>query len=245
MMNRADLIFHIAKRDGLEFVFTSGSALQYPAHTHISVYTITVVRQGIVRLNRQYSTDTYPAGAVYVVPPHEPHSPVYTDAFDIVSLCIDKNHFSKMSRTALSTTCLKHANRLHELNLLCPDTIERFLAAIDAIYDTNIVAEKTPITAPKVLATWELQASEHIGFQAKQTSRFHFIRKFKREMGITPHQYIVQSRIRAVKQLLTTGIPIADAAAQAGFCDQSHLNRWFNRSIGITPQQYKKSCFFF
>lgn len=243
-MTKADLFFHIAKQDGLEFVFTSGNALRYPAHTHISVYTITVVRQGIVRLTRQHSTDIYPSGSVYVVAPYESHSPVYTDAFDIVSLCIDKNHFFKMSRSALSTNCLKYANRLMEQNLLCPDTVQRLLAGIDNIYESNNAADKTPIIPPKMLEAWELRISEQIASQVQQLSRFHFIRKFKSEMGITPHQYIVQSRIREVKKLLTTETPIADAAAQAGFCDQSHLNRWFSRSIGITPQRYKKSCFF-
>lgn len=243
-MNRADLFFHIAKQCGLEFVFTLGNALRYPAHTHISVYTITAVRQGIVRLTRQCSTDIYPAGSVYVVAPYESHSPVYTDTFDIVSLCIDKNHFYTMGRSSLATNCLKYSNILMAQNLLCSETAQRLLTGIESIYDTNIAVDKTPVIPPKILEAWDPQIFEQKARQVQQLSRFHFIRKFKNEMGITPHQYIVQSRIRKVKKLLATGTPIVDAAAQAGFCDQSHLNRWFNRSIGITPQQYKKSCFF-
>lgn len=244
-MNRADLFFHIGKQDGLEFVFASGNALRYPAHIHISVYTITVVRQGIVQLTRQCSTDIYSAGSVYIVAPYEYHSPFYTDKFDIVSLCIDKNHFLKMGRFSLATSCMKYANHLVEQNLLCPDTVQRLLVGINCICDTKIFADEASIIPPKILEVWGAQTFEQTFSQTHQWSRFHFIRKFKSEMGITPHQYIVQSRIREVKKLLTTEMPIADAAAQAGFCDQSHLNRWFNRNIGITPQRYKKSCFFF
>ncbi|WP_321872663.1 AraC family transcriptional regulator [Burkholderia ubonensis] len=72
-------------------------------------------------------------------------------------------------------------------------------------------------------------------------SRFQLLRGFARELGITPHAYLIQSRARLARALLARGHPIADAAAEAGFADQSHLTRAFARQFGITPGQFAQA----
>lgn len=72
-----------------------------------------------------------------------------------------------------------------------------------------------------------------------QTSPYHFLRLFKQSMGVTPHQYILQSRIDRAKYLLrSSNLSIADIALRVGFCDQSHLTRCFKRILGLTPKQF-------
>lgn len=67
----------------------------------------------------------------------------------------------------------------------------------------------------------------------------HLIRSFKQAMGVTPHTYIQARRTALAKQLLRTSAP-ADAAASAGFADQSHLTRWMKACYGTTPAVYRK-----
>lgn len=69
-------------------------------------------------------------------------------------------------------------------------------------------------------------------------SRFQLLRGFAREVGITPHAYLVQRRVCLARQLLANGQTPAQAAAQAGFADQSHMTRGFIRYLGITPGRY-------
>jgi AraC-like DNA-binding protein len=69
-------------------------------------------------------------------------------------------------------------------------------------------------------------------------SRYHLIRAFSKEYGLPPHAYANQLRLIAAKRLLAAGQSPADAAASAGFYDQSHLNRAFKRAYGITPGTY-------
>jgi AraC-like DNA-binding protein len=71
-------------------------------------------------------------------------------------------------------------------------------------------------------------------------SRYQLIRGFAREFGLTPHAYIVQRRIALARRLIRLGHSAADAALQAGFCDQSHLNRCFVRQFGVTPHRYAR-----
>ncbi len=70
-------------------------------------------------------------------------------------------------------------------------------------------------------------------------SRFQLLRGFAREVGITPHAYLVQRRVCVARRLLAEGLTPAQAAIQAGFADQSHLTRAFVRHLGITPARYR------
>jgi AraC-like DNA-binding protein len=69
-------------------------------------------------------------------------------------------------------------------------------------------------------------------------SRFQFLRGFARDTGLPPHAYLVQRRIALAHQLIARGAALADAAAGAGFADQSHMTRAFVRAFGVTPAQY-------
>lgn len=70
---------------------------------------------------------------------------------------------------------------------------------------------------------------------------FQLIGLFKRTVGLTPHAYLTQLRLKAAIRYLKTGAPIADAALASGFYDQSALTRHFKRSFGITPLQYQRA----
>jgi AraC-like DNA-binding protein len=70
-------------------------------------------------------------------------------------------------------------------------------------------------------------------------SRFQVLRGFAREVGITPHAYLVQRRVRLAQQLLANGQIPAQAAVQVGFADQSHMARAFVRQLGVTPARYR------
>ena len=72
-------------------------------------------------------------------------------------------------------------------------------------------------------------------------SRFQLLRAFARELDTTPHAYLVQRRLAVARALLDAGATIADAAAAAGFADQSHLTRLFRRCMGFTPALYARS----
>jgi len=71
-------------------------------------------------------------------------------------------------------------------------------------------------------------------------SPFHLVRVFTRAVGLSPHQYLVQTRIRHATRLLAQGLPCSFVAAMTGFADQSHLTTQFKRYLGITPASYQR-----
>lgn len=70
---------------------------------------------------------------------------------------------------------------------------------------------------------------------------FQLIHLFKRTVGLTPHAYLTQLRLKAALRQLKADAPIAEAALASGFYDQSALTRHFKRSFGITPLQYQRA----
>jgi AraC family transcriptional regulator len=68
----------------------------------------------------------------------------------------------------------------------------------------------------------------------------YFASLFKQAMGISPHQYVIQQRVkRSAEMLKRTDLAIADIALQVGFSSQSHLTQQFKRITGITPRQVR------
>jgi AraC family transcriptional regulator len=74
--------------------------------------------------------------------------------------------------------------------------------------------------------------------QAVYMSPYHFARLFKESTGQSPHQYVVEARVRKARDLLTTGkFTISEVAYHVGFTDQSHLTRHFKRVFGLPPMR--------
>jgi AraC-like DNA-binding protein/quercetin dioxygenase-like cupin family protein len=68
--------------------------------------------------------------------------------------------------------------------------------------------------------------------------RFALLRQFRREVGLPPHAYLTQVRLREARRQLRAGSSPALVAAEVGFVDQSHLIKRFRSAFGITPGQY-------
>ncbi|MGF6173056.1 AraC family transcriptional regulator [Ensifer sp. 4252] len=77
--------------------------------------------------------------------------------------------------------------------------------------------------------------------RAADLSRFQVVRGFSRAFGLTPHAYLVQRRIDLARRLIARGVPLAEAAAEGGFADQSHMTRIFVRKYGISPGAYAEA----
>ncbi|CAG9247827.1 AraC family transcriptional regulator [Paraburkholderia unamae] len=69
--------------------------------------------------------------------------------------------------------------------------------------------------------------------------RFHFLRRFKQTIGMTPHAWLLRLRLERACSLLARGKPtIAEVAQGVGFYDQSHFNRAFRQAFGVAPSAY-------
>jgi len=83
-----------------------------------------------------------------------------------------------------------------------------------------------------------------LGLLARETSasRYQVIRAVHASIGLTPTVYMIQLRVERAKELIRLGMPLANAALEAGFADQSHLTRAMRARFGVTPAALRKSA---
>jgi AraC family transcriptional regulator len=74
-------------------------------------------------------------------------------------------------------------------------------------------------------------------------SRFHFLRRFKNTLGVTPLRFVLEQRTAAARRLLEdTSLPLAEVASAVGFSSQSHLCAAMRRFAGLTPGQWRRAA---
>jgi len=73
-------------------------------------------------------------------------------------------------------------------------------------------------------------------------SPFHFLRLFSDVLGVTPHQYLLRSRLRhAARRLADDDSPITEIAYDVGFGDLSNFVRTFRRAAGTSPKKFRRA----
>lgn len=75
-----------------------------------------------------------------------------------------------------------------------------------------------------------------------ELSPFHFLRLFSGVLGVTPHQYLMRSRLRHAARLLADDEkPVTDVAYDVGFGDLSNFVRTFHRAAGVSPRKFREA----
>lgn len=69
----------------------------------------------------------------------------------------------------------------------------------------------------------------------------HFSKMFRKSMGKSPHQYVVQQRVQFAKDMLSSmDLRIIDVALACGFKTQQHFARIFRKISGLSPTEYQR-----
>ena len=72
----------------------------------------------------------------------------------------------------------------------------------------------------------------------------YFHNLFQKHMGQTPHEYLLEKRLNAAKELLTgSDMSMVNIAAECGFSSQSYFNAVFKKHCGTTPLKYRQHAF--
>ncbi|WP_028240067.1 helix-turn-helix transcriptional regulator [Stutzerimonas azotifigens] len=69
----------------------------------------------------------------------------------------------------------------------------------------------------------------------------HFHVQFKDSVGLTPHQYLLKTRLDHASRLLReSGLPLVRIAEECGFSSQSALTTAMRRYLGLTPGRLRQ-----
>jgi AraC-like DNA-binding protein len=127
---------------------------------------------------------------------------------------------------------------------------ERLLSALDLLFSRHTKPAVSPVPTlrnPQAVRRAVEYLSEHCDRNvalcelaaAAEIDGFLLTREFTRSIGIPPHAYHLQQRVRAAQQHLAAGESVTDVAQHLGFADQAHMTRLFKRIVGVTPGRYR------
>ena len=72
-------------------------------------------------------------------------------------------------------------------------------------------------------------------------SKYHLSREFKKYIGFSPNQYLIELRLSEAKLMLeTTSIPAYKIGAAVGIADENNFISLFRKKTGMTPSAYRK-----
>ena len=114
--------------------------------------------------------------------------------------------------------------------------------------DTAVASIPGPRLAPKQVRAVQCYVGDHLDGRialaelaaAAGLSPFHFLRAFKRSVGLTPGQYVLDRRMERARTLLKSGaMSVAEVGLCVGFAHASHFTRAFRRSAGVSPSVFR------
>lgn len=74
-------------------------------------------------------------------------------------------------------------------------------------------------------------------------SEYHFIRMFKKEIGYTPHEYIIKTKINNAKIMLkSSNLTIKEIAYKCGFSSESAFSNCFKKNTGMTALEFRNAA---
>ena len=76
-------------------------------------------------------------------------------------------------------------------------------------------------------------------------NKYYMAHEFKKHMGISPINYLIERRIKECKSLLaTTSLSIAEISETVGFSSQSYFAQMFKKNTNMSPKQYRDQQLF-
>ncbi|WP_080873602.1 AraC family ligand binding domain-containing protein [Oceanobacillus timonensis] len=245
-----------------------GITQKFAAHFH-DYYVIGFIEEGERQLTCQGKEFTIYPGDVLIFNPYDTHSCEQVDGGTLDYRCINvKTDIMKKAVLEIQgeeilpyfqETVLYQsevASTLKELHLKIAveeDAFKKeelFLYLLEELIQINsdLTIPETGSESSQKVKTISNYLQEHYNHKISLQelsdltgwSKYHLLRSFTKQKGISPYSYLQTVRVNHAKKLLEQGIKPIEAAFLTGFSDQSHLTKLFKSMIGLTPKQYMK-----
>lgn len=149
---------------------------------------------------------------------------------DDVKNLIDKLFYLKNSKIVELENSRELSNeRLNEL--LLSSEKSQFVQVYDPIYRAKAIIEEK--VNSRELDFQNVAGSVYMGYE-------NFRRRFKIQVGLSPNQYFIKTKIEKAKEmLLYTNLEIKEIAEKLGFEDPYYFSRIFKDKVKVSPANYR------
>jgi AraC-like DNA-binding protein len=241
---------------------------QFPAHVHES-YTLGMVTRGQRYIHVAGQDYLIHEKEGFIISPLIPHScgPAAEEGHDYRIISVDTGRMKDAAADVIGRECLPVFScvRLYNESL-----ISRLINLLNTVSQIGTAWEKELHSLLVDLVTWHADGVDEASITRARTdlarqarafldanlrrtvtleelaeemhvSPFYVDRVFREVIGVPPHVYQLQTRVkRAAETLVKTG-SILEASYYFGFADQSHFSRIFKKNVGVSPGRFLKT----
>ncbi len=230
----------------IEFVLSENIDKNFDSHNHVGHYVISMVMQGTVAVCLENREVMCYRGDMFIIPPYVIHSVRQGRDARLLSMCMGTAFIEETDLETAEGIVQELLREAAEQGIFGKEQGEKLLAFVRTVYQLRDKERKEMDAGIKILAdkiTSHPEQEQPIETLAADifVSKYYLIRKFRSGVGMTPHQFCIQNRIRKSQRLLDEEKTISRIAAEMGFYDQSHFDKAFQRIVGISPSEYVHS----
>lgn len=230
----------------IEFVLSENIDKHFDSHNHVGHYVISVVMQGTVTFCLENRETACYRGDMFFIPPYAVHSVRQGRDAQLLSMCIGTAFIEESDLETAEEVFRELSGDAAAQGIFGKEQEDKLLASVREVYRLRDNERKEMDAGIKVLAdkiTSHPEQELPIETLAADifVSKYYLIRKFRNSIGMTPHQFCIQNRIRKSQGMLDEEKTISRIAAEMGFYDQSHFDKAFQKIVGISPSEYARS----
>lgn len=226
-----------------------------PRHVHVN-WEFIYCTSGNGRLILDSGTIPYAPGDIIIIPPMCRHQNVSESGFTNVYLTIqttiipktdpfkihdDSNHFILDAFNACFAYFSRESNRnSHLLSAYADLIVHLILDVLNAPILSPIVKDIVNM----IINNYPDESFQLDEYLHSLPFNYDYLRKlFKKEMKLTPHNYLLNTRLNAAAERLiakdTRSISITKVAHYCGFHDPLYFSRLFKKKFGRSPSEYQ------
>ena len=230
----------------IEFVLSENIDKHFDSHNHVGHYVISVVMQGFVTVCLENKEATCYRGDMFIIPPYAIHSVRQGKDTRLLSMCMGTAFMEDTDMETAEGIVQDLLRNAVAQGIFGKEQGEKLLASVRTVYRFRDNGSKEIEAGIKILAD-KITSHPEQGLSIETlaadifVSKYYLIRKFKSSIGMTPHQFCIQNRIRKSQGMLDEEKTVSRIAAEMGFYDQSHFDKAFQRIVGISPSEYARS----
>lgn len=246
-------IIKFYEKGSIEILYGQSSHC-FPLHSHES-FCLGVITNGTALFTINNTKCLLKESMAFIIPSNTGISITADSNYDYITICFKNNLKKRVENVKFNKYFIK-MDSTEEILVLCDifkkdNDEDKFLTSIlklinsaiepDSLLENNqsneIVALVSEYIRKNAAEKFNLDEIAKLSF----LSKYHLIRIFKKEMGVTPYQYYIQAKMRIIKVEIFDSQSETNLAMDLNLSDESHLCKLFKKQMGISIQDYKKN----
>lgn len=226
----------------------------FPLHSHES-FCVGAIKKGEALFNINNTEKVIKENMVYIVPSNTGISINADSEYNYITICF-KNDLKRKVKNIKFSNYFIETNLGEEISHLCDifkrnndeeELLNSILKLLSKVIEKDDLLEVEKTNDNVLLISQYIKKHAEEKFDLDKLaktfylSKYHLIRMFKKEMGVTPNQYYIQAKMRIIKSEIFNIQSETNLAVNLNLSDQSHLCKLFKRQMGISIQDYKKN----